>query len=387
MDEILFEVKKGNLETGLRGYPVGYCTTSHVDPIAGLFYSGKKVESLIEKEPVEVIYLLYYGKEGTQEEIEKFKQDLIQRSSCDSKTLAAIRQLPRSGDPMKLFAAAILIAGMYEGTGDYKQDCLNLIAKAPILTAHCINHHAGWESNTKTLESTQGYIENFTALLNLKGVDQTVLNKCFKLFNILHYDHGGGNLSTFVGKAVASGLEDMYGAIAAAMCALAGPKHGRASQDCLEFNQKILAQLNGEITEEKVKALLMDSLENKQLLYGFGHAVLRVEDPRASVIYKQLKNQCPEHPLVKLGFILRKIGPEVLKLNPKISDPFPNIDSISGTFLLTSGFPYPEYFTLLFGLARIVGIAIQIVYERCIARDGKGTPLIRPKYIYKPRIL
>jgi citrate synthase len=77
------------------------------------------------------------------------------------------------------------------------------------------------------------------------------------------------------------------------------------------------------------------------------------------------------------------VGSKVLKENPKISDPHPNIDAVSGVVLTVSGFPYPEYYTLLFGMARVVGISRQIVYERFEARDGKGTPIIRPKYIFK----
>jgi citrate synthase len=80
---------------------------------------------------------------------------------------------------------------------------------------------------------------------------------------------------------------------------------------------------------------------------------------------------------------LREVGPKVLKENPKISDPYPNVDAMSGTILTAAGFPYPEYYTVLFGLSRSVGIAIQIVYERLEARGGKGTPIIRPKYIFK----
>jgi citrate synthase len=75
----------------------------------------------------------------------------------------------------------------------------------------------------------------------------------------------------------------------------------------------------------------------------------------------------------------------VLAENPKIADPHPNVDAMSGTVLTAAGFGFPEYYTLLFGLARTVGIAIQIVYERCEARGGKGTPIVRPKYLFKKR--
>lgn len=383
MSDILFEITKDNLETGLRGVPVGYCTTSTVEPEKGLIYSGRKVEDLAFKEPEEVIYLLYHGKEPSKEELGAFKQDLAKRAGCNPKMLDHIHHLPKEGHPMHHYTAALLHAGMYECKDDYQEDCLNLIAKIPEITAHVINSREGW-GGCKPSDPNLGYMENFAHMLNVPNGNKDELTEALKLFNILHYDHGGGNLSTFVGKSVASGLEDMYGSIAAAMLALAGPRHGRANQDCLEFNQAMLKELGEDYTEEQLKDLLQKKLEEGGLIFGFGHAVLRVEDPRASVIYDVVQKKFPHHPLVKFASMLRKVGPELLK-NTKIKDPYPNVDAISGTLLYVSGFPYPDYFTVLFGLSRVVGIAIQIVYERCYARDGKGTPIIRPKYIYKDR--
>ncbi len=206
-----------------------------------------------------------------------------------------------------------------------------------------------------------------------------------RLFNVIHFDHCGGNLSTFVGKAVASGLEHMYGSLAAAMTALAGPRHGRANQDCLEFVQSVLEEVGENAKPSDVEQLIRRKLENNELVFGFGHAVLRVEDPRATVCYQYCQKHFPNHPLVKIAFFSARKGAEVLKENPKISDPYPNIDAITGSMLTAAGFPYPDYFTILFGLSRCVGIAIQIVYERMEARGGKGTPIIRPLYLYKSR--
>src|SRR5690606_37829398 len=112
------------------------------------------------------------------------------------------------------------------------------------------------------------------------------LTRVMRLFNLLHYDHNGGNLSTFVGKAVASGLEPLYGSLAAAMTALAGPRHGRANQDALDLLQEEVQHLGKEASSEAVELFVREKLAAKELIYGFGHAVLRVEDPRASVCYE-----------------------------------------------------------------------------------------------------
>lgn len=380
-EEVLFTITRENLETGMRGYPVGYCTTSAVDPVKGLSYVGSPIVDLAFKEPEEVIYLLYYGKEPKGSELDLFKKELQKRAQVSPKLVEEIQMLPREGQPMKLMATAILLAGMIEGKDDYKEDCLNLIAQIPTITALVINHHAGWKKELHS-QPELGYIENFVEMLNIPDKKASELVNVMKLFNILHYDHGGGNLSTFVGKAVASGLEDMHGSIASAILALSGPRHGRANQDCLEFVEGVLKEVGCDATLEQIEGLLRAKLAKGELVFGFGHAVLRVEDPRAAIFFDVAKKHFSANPMVKVATLLRTAGPKVLGESAKISNPFPNVDSISGVVVTAAGFSYPEYMVLLFGMSRVVGIARQIVYERLEARSGKGTPIVRPKYLY-----
>ncbi|SCA62885.1 Citrate synthase, peroxisomal [Chlamydiales bacterium SCGC AG-110-P3] len=384
MSDVIFEITDEHLETGMRGFPVGYCTTSTVDPQKGLYYMGRPVAELAGWRPEQVIYLLYKGEVGSAKDVDAFAEQLSKRSPLKQQTVDAIRNLPRNGHPMKLFSIALMLTGMLEGAGDYKEDSLNLVAKVPLIVAHVINHHAGW-GGCRPSNPELGYMENFAQMLNVPDTDLDRLTEAMLLFNVLHYDHGGGNLSTFVGKATASGLEDMWGAITSAMNALAGPRHGKANQDCLEFVKLILERLGKDADADSVETLIRERLANKELIYGFGHAVLRVEDVRATVQYAAAEEKYHEHPLVKMALILRKVGVKVLKENPKVSNPYPNVDAISGTLLTAAGFPFPEYYTVLFGLSRSVGIARQIVYERTEARNGKGTPIIRPKYFFKEK--
>ena len=383
MSKVLFEITEEHLDTGLRGYPVGHCVTSFVDPETGLHYCSKPISEIANCPPQEVIYLLKNGKEGTKEEVAALFQELTKRSTVSDATVKHIYQLPKEGHPMKLFSASLLLLDMIEGTGDYEQDCMNTIAKLPHLTACLINHHAGW-GETKKPDFSQGYMEAFTEMVNVPKKDKA-LKDAFKFFNILHYDHGGGNLSAFAGKAIASGLESLLGSLSGAMCGLAGPRHGSANQVTLEFVKEVHKTVGDNATLQDVEKLIRERLEKKQLIFGFGHAVLRVEDPRAIVLYDFVQKHYPDHPLVKIALLLREAGPNVLKEMPKVASPYPNVDAISGTMLTAVGFPYPEYYTVLFGLSRCVGIAIQIVYERLIAREGKGLPIVRPKYLYKAR--
>jgi len=382
MSKTLFEIKEEHLETGMRGFPVGYCPTSFVDPEMGLEYRGIPIPDLKEKSPEEVIYLLIHGKLPTKEELFPFHKTLASQATCKKEVIESIGRFPRQCHPMALLSMALLTLGTFEQTKDYRQDALAAIAKIPHLAAAVINTHAGWGA-TKDPDPNLSLMENFANMVNVPNGDKELLTKVFSLFHILHMDHGGGNLSAFVGKAVASGLATMYGSLSSAMCALAGPRHGKANQDSLSFIEEIYQAIGDKGTEADVEAFIRQCVAEKRIVYGFGHAVLRVEDPRASIMYEFVKTHFPDFPLVKVAQMLRSAGPKVLSENPKIQDPYPNIDAVSGSMLSAAGFGYPNYFTILFGMARVVGIAIQIVYERCIAREGKGTPIIRPKYIFK----
>lgn len=385
MAKIIHEMTEEGLETGLRGVPVGYCVTSRVDPELGLFYHDKAIKDLVHYSPEAVLHFLYSGSLDTGPGLQSFMEDLKKRETLSRESRDAILAMPRRIHPMEMLSAAILIVGGLEGKKNYREDCMDLIAKMPEIVATVINHHAGWGETSKS-KPDLGYIENFVHMLKLPGdVDKVTLCEVMRLFYILHMDHGGGNLSAFTGKVIASGLADMYMSIAGAMCALAGPRHGFANQSSLEFVKEAHARLGDFPTEKDTEVFIRDKLMKKELVYGFGHAVLRVEDPRATIFYDFAKEHFSNHPLVKVAFKIREVGTKVMKENPKVSCPYPNVDAMSGTLLTAAGFSYHEYYTVLFGLSRIAGTAIQIVYERLIARGGSGTPIIRPKYFYKPK--
>ena len=383
---VLMEITKEQLETGLRGVPVGYCTTSSVDPQKGLFYVGQPVEMLADKDPEDVIHLLIEKRWPTAAEAKAFRAELKQHADVDVRVFASLKALPREGHPMKWLIHAINALGMLVGKPDYRRDCIALIGQIPTVTAAIFRIRAGWGEPIAP-RADLGYMENFVHMLGVPGLDAARtarLTRLMRVFDILHFDHGGGNLSTFVGKAVASGEADMYESMAAAMAGLAGPKHGKANQECLEFVQECVQRVGGKLDAASVKAMIEQKLANKELVYGFGHAVLRVEDPRARALRKVGEELCPNDTNFRMVKLLSEVGPSVLQQKTKMSDPYPNVDSASGSLLMACGLTDPDYYTVLFGLSRVVGIAAQIVYERCEARQGKGTPIIRPKYIYSP---
>lgn len=373
-------ITEDKLETGLRGVPVGYCPTSQVDPFKGLTYSGISIFDLCRKDPMSVVYLLLNRKEASEVELKEFNDDLAARATKVPAELDAyLKGLPKTGHPMKWFNAGIVFLGMY-GSGDYKEDFLNLVAWLPEMVGKIFAYREGREANAS--DPSLGYVENFIHIMNVEG-DKEVLTKLMRVFHVLHLDHGGGNLSTFVGKAIASGLEDLFGSLAGAMSALAGPRHGMANQECLAFIQAIHEKLGDDATnEEAMLKFLEDRYNNKELIFGFGHAVLRVEDKRATAFFELGEEICADAKYFQVAKVLRKVGTEFLKTKEKIANPYVNVDSASGSLLHACGLTDPSYYTVLFGMSRCIGIGIQILYERLEARGGKGTPIIRPKYIY-----
>ena len=162
--------------------------------------------------------------------------------------------------------------------------------------------------------------------------------KIVSAFLVLHMDHGGGNLSTFTGKAIASGLATLYTSISGSMNALSGPLHGRANQSCLEFVKKI-----GTSNHDEIESFIRNELANKRPVFGFGHSVLRTEDPRATIQIQIGKEVCPDDPLFKTVLGLLEVAPRVLAENPRIANPNANVDIASGCLLNFAGFTDPEY--------------------------------------------
>ncbi len=374
--EVLFEVTRAHLDTGLRGIPVGTVRTSSVDPYKGLHYVGYPVSDIWQVGPEAAVYLLLNKELPNDQELADFKADLVERArGFDTGVFARLKQLPKQGHPMEWLVAGLNFMGMTTKTGDYREDGLNVIARLPQLVAAIFRVRSGWGEPIES-KPELGLMENFVHMLGVPGGDTDKLTRMMRVFYTLHLDHGGGNLSTFSGKAVASGLADMYASLGAAMAGLGGPRHGRANQDCLNFLRSVPTS-----DPDEVEQFVRDRLANKGLIYGFGHAVLRAEDPRATIQYGLGAEICPDDELYKTAIAMRERAVKVLRENPKVSNPYPNVDAISGTLLQAVGLADSDFYTVLFGLSRCSGIAAQIIDERLNFRNGKGVAIYRCKFV------
>lgn len=374
-NEVLFEITRSKLNTGLRGFPVGTCGTSRVDPMEGVSYVGYSIKELVSLSPEAVVFLLLNKRLPEGDELSAFAKDLKSREGLPPIVLQQIKNLPKEGHPMEWLMSGLLFMGMSTKTGDYMEDALNLMARAPELVAAIFRVRSGW-GDPIAPDPSKGLIENFVHMLDVPDADPARLEEVLKTFYILHMDHGGGNLSTFTGKAVASGHADLYSSLTAAMAALYGPLHGRANQDCLNFVRTV-----GTDDVDEIENFVRDALANKKKIYGFGHAVLRAEDPRATIQYAVGERICGDDPLFRTALGLRKAAVKVLSGIEKVSNPYPNVDAVSGTLLNAVGLTDSNFYTVLFGLSRITGISAQIIDERLRFRGGRGAPIYRPKFI------
>ena len=376
-EEELFTITTKHLNSGMRGIPVGTCQTSYVDPLEGVHYVGYPVGDLANMEEEDVIFLLLYKHLPSAEESITFRKELAHRA--EEMPTGALRVLesltPGSGHPMDWLSIGIMALGAAETTGDVRIDSMNLIARMPELMARILLLRGATQESLRPRKPELGLVENFVHMLGKDGEEAEKMTRVIKFFFILHMDHGGGNLSTFSGKAVASGRASVYASLASAMNALSGPLHGRANQSCLEFVQRI-----GTSDHSEIEKFVRSELAARRPIYGFGHGVLRAEDPRARLLIELGQQVCPEDPNFKIAKALREVVPEILKEIPKISNPYPNVDLASGSLLHSVGFRKPDYYTTFFGWARVAGICAQIMDERK-SRDGRGTPIYRPKYI------
>jgi citrate synthase len=330
---------------------------------------------LANLDPEAAIFLLYNKRLPTSDEINDCRTGLASRAAVDPKVIEILQGLPKDGHPMEWLITGLSLLGMTGKTGDFYEDGLNLVARSAELIANIFRIRSGWGDPIPSNPSL-GLVENFVHMMGVPDADEEKLTKLLRTFYVLHMDHGGGNLSTFTGKAVASGQADQYASLAAAMAGLYGPLHGRANQECLNFVKSV-----GTTNPDEIEQFVRDTLAGGGKIFGFGHAVLRAEDPRATVQYKLGQEICGDDPLFQTALAMRERAVKVLKENPKISNPYPNVDAVSGTLLNASGLKNADYYTLLFGFARIAGITAQIVDERVHMRNGRGVPIYRCSYI------
>jgi citrate synthase len=183
-------------------------------------------------------------------------------------------------------------------------------------------------------------------------------------------------VSAMTTAVVNSALSDLYLSLSAGLNGLAGPLHGLANQECIIWLKMVHDKFGGVPTDEEIDKFAWDTLNGGQVVPGYGHAVLRITDPRFDAFYDFGKKYCAKDPIFQIVMKVFERVPEVLKQVKKIKDPWPNVDAVSGSLLYHYGLTEFPFYTVLFGVSRTIGVSSQAVLARAL-----GYPIFRPKSI------
>ena len=392
-DVKLGDVTIGQAIGGMRGVKGLVTDISYLDPLEGIRFRGFTIPETLAKLPkvpgrempfVEgFFYLLLTGEVPTMEEVNEVAEEFSNRKHVPSYVFDVIKAMPKDSHPMAMFSAGIVamqkesvFAKKYdEGINkmDYwdptYEDALNLLARLPQLAAFIYRHK--YKDSIIDPDPKLDMGGNFAHMMGVgKPYDDVS-----RLYFILHSDHESGNVSAHAGHLVGSALSDLYYSISAMLNGLAGPLHGLANQEVLRWIQGVMEQMGGKVpSEEEMKQFVWDTLNSGQVIPGFGHAVLRKTDPRYMAQREFSLKHLPDDPLFKYVDILYKVTPPILQEQGKAKNPWPNVDAQSGVIQWHYGVKEYDFYTVMFGVGRALGVCANIIWDRAL-----GYPIERPK--------
>jgi citrate synthase len=386
--KVISEVTVEQAYGGMRGVKGLVCDTSVVELDQGLIIRGIPIAKLTDKLPEEIFYLLLTGELPDKAALKALQDDFKKRSGVPSYVWDVLKAMPADSHPMVMFDTGILVMekeslfrkrydeGMKKD--EYWQpmleDSLALIAKLPELAAGIYRMRFGKGPRIAPkpgLDMGADYVH----MLGLPDPTGEFAN-LMRLYLVLHSDHEGGNVSAFSAHTVASALSDIYYALSAGLNGLAGPLHGLANQECLAFVIQLKEHFKGVPTDEQLKKFAWDTLNSGKVIPGYGHAVLRVTDPRFTAFLEFGNRVCSNDPIFRIVDRIFAIVPDVLKEQGKAKDPWPNVDAASGSLLYHFGLTEFSYYTVLFSVSRAMGICAQAIINRAI-----GSAIVRPKSV------
>jgi citrate synthase len=253
------------------------------------------------------------------------------------------------------------------------EDSMNLIARLPRIAAYIFRRI--YHNNDHVLpDISLDWGGNFAHML---GYNDQGFREYIRLFLTIHADHEGGNASAHTTHLVGSTLSDPYLSFSAAMNALAGPLHGLANQEVIRWIQKMVETIGtSKPTKDQIATYVKSTLDSGRVVPGYGHAVLRKPDPR----YMAQKHFCEENikddDLVNIVWNIFEVVPPILSSLGKVKNPWPNVDAHSGAVLLHYGMKEYNYYTVIFGVSRALGVLAAQCWSRAL-----GLPLERPKSV------
>ncbi|MBQ7134021.1 MAG: citrate/2-methylcitrate synthase [Ruminococcus sp.] len=366
-----------------------------------LFYRGINVEDIIKgciKDNrfgfEEVVYLLLFSKLPNEQEYKDFVQLLSDFRELPTHFVRDVVMKASSKDMMNSLARSVLTLASYDhNANDISIDnvlrqCLEIISVFPLLSVysyHAYNHYNKGGSlyihhPDKNLSTAEIILKTLRPDQQYTPLEAQVLDMAL----VLHAEHGGGNNSTFTTCVVTSSGTDTYSAVAAALCSLKGPKHGGANEKVMGMMKDIKKNVKDWKDEEEISTYLekivdKQAYDNAGLIYGIGHAVYSISDPRARVFKSFVEQLAREKGKMKEYGLYEKIerlAPEVIAKKRKMyKGVSANVDFYSGFVYKILGLP-PELYTPIFAVARIAGWSAHRIEELM-----NVSKIIRPAYM------
>lgn len=406
-----YDVKRGLRDISGKGVLTGLTEISEIRsytivdsdmvPCEGkLYYQGVDVEEIVDgfiKEDrfgyEEVVYLLLFGKLPTKQELDELIKLLGSYRELPVSFVRDIIMKAPSKDMMNTLARSVLTLYSYDQRADdtspenVLRQCLQLIALFPLLSVYGYQAYSHYhDGNSLFIHSPKPELSTAENILHILRPDSKYTKLEAKILDIalvLHAEHGGGNNSTFTTHVVTSSGTDTYSVIAASLGSLKGPKHGGANIKVIKMFEDMKQQVKNWEDEEEVRQYLVDLLNKRAfdkagLIYGMGHAVYSISDPRATVFRGFVKSLSEEKGLQKefaLYSMVERLAPEVIAKERQIyKGVSANVDFYSGFVYHMLGLP-AELYTPIFAIARIAGWSAHRLEE--LINGGK---IIRPAY-------
>jgi citrate synthase len=391
------EVQLSQVYQGMRGITGLVSETSLLDSQEGIRFRGYSIPELQDKlakakggsEPLPegLFYLMLIGELPTEEDVAYVSSTWQRRSHVPNHVFDAIDALPLTAHPMTMFVTAIMalqtesnFAKRYaEGINkkDYWDpvfdDAMDLIARLPRVAAYI--YRRKYKNNQHI--HPNGLLDWAGNLAHMLGFEDESFKELMRLYMTIHADHEGGNVSAHTTHLVGSALSDPYLSLAAGMNGLAGPLHGLANQEVIKWIFEMREQLKTENpSKDQIAEYVKQTLSSGKVVPGYGHAVLRKTDPRFTAQMEFGKKHMPDDPLVQTVWNVYEAVPPILQSLGKIKNPWPNVDAHSGALLVHYGLVEYEFYTVLFGVSRALGVLASLIWDRALA-----FPIERPKSV------
>jgi citrate synthase len=393
--KVIDQVQIEQVYGGMRGIKSMIWETSSLDAQEGIRFRGYSIPELREKlpcidgakEPLPegLFWLMMTGEIPTDDDVRWLSREWMRRSEVPDHVIHSIDHLDNSIHPMTQFSIAIMamqcdsiFAHKYEegvsksSYWEYMyEDAMNLISRVPIVAAY-IYRKVFFKGEFLYPDRSMDWSANFAHMM---GVESPVFKDLMRLYLTIHADHEGGNASAHTVHLVGSTLSDPYLSLSAGMNALAGPLHGLANQEVMDWIYDMIRDLGtNEPTKDQIADYVKKTLAQGIVVPGYGHAVLRMPDPRFTAQKEFAAEYCADDPMVKIVWNVFEVVPPILGSIGKIKNPWPNVDAHSGALLEHFNIKEHNFYTVMFGVSRALGVLAQLCWDRAL-----NLPLERPK--------